>query len=69
LQSIQAGQDDPCGSGNELAAVEAVYQKESGLEELCTKPEGQVRELENAALATTLLTLDMLLIDIHELIA
>ena len=39
-------QDDACGPGNILAAVGAVYKKESDLEELCTDPEGQVCELE-----------------------
>ncbi len=48
--------DDICRPGNILAAVGAVYKKENDLEELCTDPEGQVCELENAALPTTQLT-------------
>ena len=35
-------QDDECGPGNILAAVGALYKKESELEKLCTDPEGQV---------------------------
>ena len=37
-------QDDACGSGNELAAVGAVYQKDSDSEGLCTDSECQVCE-------------------------
>ena len=53
-------QDDACGSGNELAAVGAVYKKDSDLEELCTDSEHQVCKQDNATLATTLLMPGML---------
>ncbi len=62
-------QDDACGPGNVVAAVGAVYKKESDLKELCTDPEGQVCETENAALATTQLTPGMLPVNVHELVA
>ena len=62
-------QDDACGSGNVLAAVGAVYKKDSDLEKLYTDPEGQICELEHAALSTTQLTLGMLLVNAHELVA
>ena len=58
-------QDDACGPGNILAAVGAVYKKESDLEELCTDSEGQVCELENAALPTTQLMPGMLAVNVH----
>jgi len=62
-------QDDDCGPGNILAAVGAIYKKKNDLEELCTDPEGQVCELANAALPTAQLTLGMLAVNVHELVA
>lgn len=58
-------QDDTCGSEKLLAAVGAVYKKENDLEKLCTDPEGQVCELEHAALATTQLTLGTVPVNVH----
>ena len=62
-------QDDACGPGNVLAAAGAVYKKESDLQELCTDPEGQVCEIEHAALTITQLTPGMLPVNVHELVA
>ena len=59
-------QDDECGPGNILAAVGAVYKKESDSEKLCTDPEGQVCEIDNiATLPTTQLMLGMLAVIVH----
>ncbi len=60
-------QDDASGPGNVLTAVGDVYQKQSDSEELCTDPEGQVREIEKMVLATTQLTPGVL--PVHELVA
>ena len=62
-------QDDACGPGKVLAAVGAVYKRESDLEELCRDPAGQVCKMKSAALVTTQLTPGMIPVNVHDLVA